>query len=191
MLSSFECQSPPQFQCSKTIIHIFLPNNVILKASALSTATTKDIKQLIHEEDVIFIHNGIEMDDTMPLSYYDVKDKDILFVCPKSKSPISEKWANLSKDPDLVREKFGAIIDPTTSRKALFKDFQMLKMEMKPRIYRKLCSKFIGEETNKRISEEQKRKHVTIVPKPINFKDSKPASEPLPVFWNTSERLVE
>ena len=133
------------------------------------------------------------MVDSMPFSYYDVKDRDILFVCPKSNSAVNEKWATLAKDTDLFREKVGSIIYPSLSKEAArLKDFQMLRMEKKPRTYRRLCAQFLEEETNKRlIRSEQKQKHVTIIPEPLKLKNSKPVSETLPVFWNVSENVVE
>ena len=178
--------------CSKIFVFIYFPGKWVLKANVLSTATTKDIKQLISNEDVIFIHNGIEMIDSLPFSFYDVKERDVLVVCSKSKTVINEKWTTLAKDTDLFKERVGSIIDPKTSREvARLKDFQMIKMEKKPRAYRRLCAQFIEEEANKRILRaEQKPKHVTVVPE-IDTTNSMPSSQPLPIFWTTSENVVE
>ena len=186
---NFSASSIPR---SKIFVLIYFPGKWVLKANVLSTATIKDIKKLIANDDVVFIHNGVEMNDSLPFSFYEVKDRDLLIVCSKMKRFVHEKWTNLTKDTDLFNERVSSIIDPRTSREAArLKDFQFLRMERKPRAYRRICLQFIEEEANKRILQsEKKRKHITVIPE-IPSSISQPSSNPLPIFWNSSNIVVE
>ena len=177
----------------KILVLIYYPSKWVLKANVLSSATTKDIKQLIPNKDVAFLHNGIYLSDTHSFNFYGVKERDVIVVIPNTQSrPISDKWANLMCDKDLFRERVSSVIDPKTSREAAkLRDFQMLRMERKPKVYRKLCASFPSnaENTQLRISSSPSITEdlKTIVPETAL---NGPSKDPLPIFWSRSETII-
>lgn len=171
--------SPPKF-----CIMVFNPGRWILKANVLSTATITDILQLIPDRFVRFIHNGTELSSTFSLSMYGVKEGDVIFVLPESKSgSYTEKWTNLTKDRDLFHDRVCSLIDPETAMEAArIRDLQMLRMERKPKVFRKISSVYKVDAPTK-----QKSK----IPAIPNFpkKNETPSIEPLPAFWTKSDTV--
>ncbi|EAY06505.1 hypothetical protein TVAG_257440 [Trichomonas vaginalis G3] len=169
--------SPPKF-----CIMVYNPGRWILKANVLSTATVNDILQLIPDRIVKFVHNGIELTDSFSLSMYGVKEGDVIFVLPETKNGASytEKWASLTKDRDLFHDRVCSLIDPETAMEAArIRDLQMLRMERKPKVFRKISSVYKSDAPTK----QKSKAPVNAVEPP---KLNKPSAAPLPTFWATS-----
>ena len=164
-----------------------------MKANVLPSATIKDIKPLINEKDVEFLHNGMFLSDNYNFQFYGIKEREVIVVIPANRNlPAGEKWANLTKDVELFREKVSSVIDPRTSREAAkLRDFQMLRLERKPRYFRKLCASYAANPrqpwSQPATSQNIQRKETVIV-KPGDF--SAPSTAPLPTFWASSEPII-
>ena len=178
----------------KVFILIYYPGKWVLKANVLVTATIKDIKPLIPEKDVDFIHNGMYLSADYDFQFYGVKERDVIVVIPSNRNlSAGDKWANLTKDIELFREKVSSVIDPRTSREAAkLRDFQMLRLERKPRYFRKLCSSYANNPYNMRTSHSSSRYGLSlkqmVVVEPAAA--SAPSTEPLPTFWAKPEPTI-
>jgi len=126
----------------KVLVNIYFPGKRILKANVVETATVSDLKPIIPFKGATLIHNGIVLTDSISFKYYGIKEKDVIVVVNSNKDSNSiNKWKSITSDKEVFNEKIAGIIDPQTAREtARIRDFQLMRMERKPRIFRKLCA---------------------------------------------------
>ena len=156
--------------------------------------TIKDIKPSIPEKNVLFVYNGVFLTEQVNFQYYGVKERDVIVVIPENRNlPVGDKWANLTKDPELFREKVTSMIDPRTSREAAkLRDFQMLRLERKPRYFRKLCNCYANSPYSVKTASAHSSRSLAIARMPIIApqKATEPSTAPLPIFWAKSEPTI-
>ena len=160
------------------LIFVYFPGHWILKASVLQTASTKDLEQFMPEKDKIaFIHNGIILNRNLPFCFYDIKPNDVI-ICVRKKD-ISSQWLSLT-NRELVHERVSEVIDPQVSHEiAKLRDFQMLRIDRKPKLFRKMCNQLNDDIESTAPS----------IPLEVPQKAEKPSVSPLPSFWSSSFML--
>ena len=163
-------------ECFDTVpIFVYFPGQWILKASVLKSASTKDLAQFMPEKDITFIHNGVILNSTLPFGFYEIKPSDII-ICVRNRD-LNTQWLSLT-NRELVHERVSEVMDPQVSYElAKLRDLQMLRIERKPKLYRKMCIQ-LNEET------ETKTPSFTLLIPP---KPKKPSDSPLPLIWSTAQ----
>ena len=174
----------------KIFVLVYYPGKWVLKANVLPTATAKDLRMLIPESHISFIHNGRCLSNSIPFSFYDIKERDIIIVCKKEKQIVKEKWYSITKDNETFKNRVGSVIDPKTAREAArLRDFQMLRLEKKPKAFMKLCAQYTNrlDTASDAMHENYRAKNSpkTIIPEKTSLN-----SDPLPIFWGHPKHEV-
>lgn len=174
----------------KIFVLVYYPGKWVLKANVLPTATAKDLRMLIPESNVSFIHNGRCLLNSIPFSMYNIKERDIIIVCKNERQIVKEKWYSITKDNETFKNRVGSVIDPKTAREAArLKDFQMLRLEKRTKVFMKLCAQY----TNKfdtACDTQQELNRAKNSPKTIIPEKSSLNSDPLPIFWGHPKQEV-
>ena len=156
------------------LIFVYFPGQWILKASVLESASTKDLEQFMPEKEISFIYNGIILNSNLPFSFYGVKTHDII-ICVRTKE-INAQWLSLT-NRELINQRVSEVVDPRVSYEmAKLRDYQMLRIDRKPKLFRKMCMQLNDEiETT-----------APSIPLEIPSRSLKPSVSPLPSFWSSS-----
>ena len=119
------------------------------------------------------------MSDSYPLMYYDIKERDIIIVVPAES--LTEQWISMTRNSEMFKDRVRNIIDYQTSQEmARIRDFQIAKIERRPKIFRRMCSSVNNPMTRTRSKPSFSLSRAPESPPPA------PSAEPLPAFWASS-----
>ena len=162
---------------------VYYPNNWVYRANVLRSASIRDLRVLLPDQSVEFILHGTKLTDSSTFAFCGIKNNDILFVIKNSpNSVLDQKWINMTRESDVLNDRFSCILNPKTTSEAIrLRDMQLSRLERKPRAYRKLCAAALNIDGKSSFGTDDSKPF--IIPK---TKLEKPMSTPLPVFWSKS-----
>ncbi|KAH0789377.1 hypothetical protein GPJ56_006711 [Histomonas meleagridis] len=157
---------------------VYFPGRCVIKVSIYPTSAIANLKRLAPYDSVAFLYNGQYLIETFSFEFYGIKPRDVLVIVQSNQSGDFSKWLNLTRDTDTFSDRISSIINQKTSREAArIRDFQLIRMERKPRAFRKLCSAKMS-----RIGESAKSQQSTTN---ISYeRPTMPSTEALPSFWD-------
>ncbi|OHT11804.1 hypothetical protein TRFO_18585 [Tritrichomonas foetus] len=174
-------------QSKKISLLVYFPGHCIAKVSVSPRATIGDLRKStkIQLTSVNFVANGQILNENLTFWYYQIHAGDIIVAAPNTtdKSDIS-KWLSHTREAESFTDRISSIIDPRTSREAArLRDFQMSRMERKPRCFRKLSTSIKNQ--NQCVTASP---GLNLVIPDRNLEE--PSCDPLPVFWANSESCM-
>ena len=157
---------------------IYFPGRCVIKVSVLPASTIADLKRLTPYESATFLYNGQLLLENLSFEFYGIKPRDVLVIIQSNQPSDSSRWLSLTRDTDSFTDRISSIINQKTSREAArLRDFQLVRMERKPRTFRKLCFAKMS-----RIGETTQCHNTTTS---ISFETpDMPSTDPLPSFWD-------
>jgi hypothetical protein len=160
----------------KISLHVYFPGRCVAQVSVVATAQIQELRRLPHSDSVTFVCNGVHLLDNQTFGFYDLRPKDIIVALPCTPDNRDvPKWIALTHDSDAFGERIACIINQDISREAgRLRDFQLTKMERRPRTFRKL----VANAGRKSPPPGRILETTVIAPQP----DS-PSRDPLPVGW--------
>ena len=161
-------------------IYLYIPGNCILKVRVSKSSPVSDLKKILRNEQAVFIYNGTMLDEKGTFQSYDLKDSEVIVALSSKYTSFEiERWMNATRDSDAFVEKIDGIVNQKTLREsARLRDFQLAKMERKPRAFRRLCA------TYRSFSESAIS--ITSSDTTLSFNmPSSPSTDPLPIFWDS------
>jgi hypothetical protein len=163
---------------SKIALHVYYPGRCVAKVNVCPDAKVHDLHRLVPTDEVTFICNGVVLAKGCTFGFYGLREKDIVVCLPvAADSGDVCKWISLTRDSEAFNDRVSAIINPGTSREAArLRDFQFMRMERKPRAFRKLADNIQRRAGNHTV---EKRSSPTLFLSGPDF----PSVDPLPVFW--------
>lgn len=141
-----------------------------------------------HPKRVSFIWNGIALMDTETFGSYGIQEKDIIVSIPADTND-SSKWLTLTRDSESFSDRIASVMDQSTAKEASrLRDFQITRMERKPRTYRRLITNYERAMTESPVTSRSTEKFVTKMPQ---FTLAAPSVDPLPIIWDTDGDAYE
>jgi hypothetical protein len=125
-----------------------------------------------------FIFNGAELLETMTFNFYGIRDGDSIVAISVNNCHSLyglNYWLSLTRDSDSFNDSLRWMLDAKTNGEAArLRDLQMVRVERKSRLFRRISSAVVNEETCSGIT----------APLVIDYPPaSEPSTEPLPVPW--------
>jgi hypothetical protein len=158
-------------------LHVYCPGRCVAKVNVRPGARIQELHRLIPGDAVTFVSNGVVLVEKQTFSFYGIRERDIIVSVPCQPTDREmAKWIDLTRDCEAFSERIASIIDQGTSREAgRIRDFQITRMERKPRTFRRLtnnCQRPL-------LPLRPQKAFRTILPERADG----PSIEPLPVFW--------
>jgi hypothetical protein len=92
-----------------------------------------DLRTLVRAGPSHFVHNGELLLESMPFSFYGIRDKDTIVVVP-APSPEVPRWRQITLDPGDLQERVDRILNQETAREtARLRDLMRTRVERKQR----------------------------------------------------------
>lgn len=159
---------------------ICIPGRPIRFVSVKTNGKISDLQVLFPDSKKKFINNGIELVESKTFGFYHLQNGDYIIAISNEKDVLfqSNIWLNLTKDNDNFDEYMKLMVNPALSNEAArLKDLHYVKMERRPRTFRKMCTSFMmTEKANESASENLQS---------YDIKPDQPSTEALPAFWET------
>jgi hypothetical protein len=119
---------------------LYWPGRFVVKVSVLATSRICDLRKLAAVGASEFLFNGEALSDSLPFSFYGIKDADVIVVVPVApRAP--DKWLQLTRDSESFHEQIQFILGEKTAREtARIRDILFTKIEQRPRTYQRFCA---------------------------------------------------
>jgi hypothetical protein len=142
----------------------------------MATARVQELRQLTYPDSATFVCNGVHLLDKETFAFYGLRSRDIIVALPCTPDNRDvPKWIALTHDSDAFSDRIACIINQDVSREAgRLRDFQLTRMERRPRTFRKLVANSGRSSPPLRSTRE-----TTVIADPPDS----PSSDPLPVGW--------
>lgn len=160
----------------------YFPGKFIVRIIVSPSDTIADLRKStrIPQAALHFVANGQRLQECKTFCFYKIHAGDIIVGIPNtSDSSEISKWISHTREPDTFAERIFSTLDPRTSKEAArLRDFQMARMEKKPKCFRKLAMTLT--------TQDNYEPPTTQIPLVIPTTQSDTIStDPLPVLWPT------
>lgn len=137
---------------------------------------------------VAFIWNGDSLSETQTFRSYGIREKDVIVSVPSDANDLS-KWVTLTRDSESFHDRIASVVDQGTAKEAArLRDFQITRMERKPRTYRKLVMNYERALMESSVVSTPARKSATNL---TEMRLEAPSVEPLPIIWDNDSESYE
>ena len=160
------------------LIYLYFPGKWVIKVITHENSTLKELKNFITSDQIVFLHNGIKLLESISFSLQGLKNGDYIIIISKEKQ--NQQISNFLQNKDFYHKKIQSIINPSISIEiAKLHDLQNLKIEKKSRTFRKICNLYKNNNLES--------KNFSPLKSNINyFQPQEPSILPLPCFWNST-----
>jgi hypothetical protein len=138
-------------QCNRIAIRICAPHQPVRVISAQRSGKIRELESLWPGRPKRFIFDGAELRGDMTFGSSGIRDGDSIIALPHESGDsvfTTNQWLSLSRDSNEFNECVRWMLDTATAGEAArLRDLHLAKMERKPRIFMKMCSPFISEES--------------------------------------------
>jgi hypothetical protein len=161
------------------LVYAYFPGRCLVQVHVQRDSPVSELHGLFPSEALSFIANGVSLCDQNTFDFYSIRDRDVVVALPAgSDVALVRKWSLVTDDSDTFAEKIGYLINHETSREVgRLRDFQMMRVERRPRSFRKLVSAY--QNSHGRVASSPQASF-TVPSAPVT-----PNVDPLPTFWRT------
>lgn len=132
----------PQQQPAKHTLFVYFPGFCVARVSINLRAKVGELRLFVPAHpSITFMFNGQILLENFSFEFYGVKPYDIVVVVHQAQRDDPARWLSLTRDNESFADRISSIINQKTAREAArLRDFQLLRMERKPKTFRRLCS---------------------------------------------------
>jgi hypothetical protein len=128
------------------------------------------------------VFKGLELVETNTFDDYGVREGDSIIALSQEESSSFDSvnlWLSLTRDDEAFNECMKWMLNQDTAEEASrLRDVHMMRMEGMPRVFNKLCTRFLDPENER----------VRMPPTCLSYKSAKsPSEEALPVLWDAGD----
>ena len=157
-------------------INCYFPNYKLTSICVYEENTIENLMNLFKNE-FVFIFNGIELQPSMTLRFYDACPGSPFIAVPKGDKEKRNRWLQMGeKEKDIIGKLTGTAAIAKEKMSCQMNDLKFLKLELKGKKYNKEMTRLL----NQLNSTKPKQNKPT---KTVYTKPESPAKDPLPVFW--------
>jgi hypothetical protein len=128
---------------SPILLYAYFPGRCIVQVHVNPQSQISDLHHYFPSENVTFVANGIRLADSDTFQSCAIRDKDVIIAIPASAPANIPRWCALSEDSEAFAEQVGFLVNQRTSREvARLRDFQMTRVDRRPRQFRRYVSNF-------------------------------------------------
>jgi hypothetical protein len=163
-------------ECWRVELKVCSPRQPVRLISARLSGQISALQCLWPSSPKRFIYNGLELIDAMTFAFYGIRDGDSIIALPAGNDSLhhTSQWIALTRDADAFNDVLHWMLDPATAAEsARLRDIHLLKLEMRPRAFRKLNVAEDDEKDGKAAPDVAAHR-----PAPA------PTTQPLPVPWD-------
>ena len=183
-------QPSPHLPSPKHPILVYVPGCCVARININLKSKISELRFFVpSQSSITFLFNGQILLENFSFEFYGIKPLDIVVIVQQSQQDDSTKWISLTKDNDSFTDRISSIINQKTSREAArLRDFQLIRMERKPKTFRKLCSAKMTRMSNSNsYNIYNLYQDTNSIKTNIDYKKSdSPNTEELPSFWGNN-----
>jgi hypothetical protein len=169
-------------ECRRVELKVCSPRQPVRLISARLSGQISALQSLWPSSPKRFIYNGVELADAMTFAFYGIRDGDSIIALPAGGDSLhhTSQWIAPTRDADAFNDALHWMLDPATAAEsARLRDIHLLKLEMRPRAFRKM-----------NIADDEEKDPKAAADVATCQPALAPTTRPLPVPWNdTSEGI--
>jgi hypothetical protein len=162
------------------LIYAYFPGRCVVQIHIEPQWPVSELHRFFPAESLSFISNGIQLSDTFTFDFYRLHDKDVIVALPRgAPSADLQRWCVATDDSEAFTDQVGFLVGTGTSREvARLRDYQMIRVEKRPRTFRRFASACRNAGQTRTSSAAPCS--LTVVDRP-----EEPSADPLPILWRT------
>jgi hypothetical protein len=164
------------------LIYAYFPGRCVVQIHVDPRSLVSELHHFFPAERLSFIAHGIHLGDAFTLDSYSIHDKDVIIALPIESPPSDvHKWCTATDDTEVFADQVGFLVGQGTSREvARLRDFQMIRLEKRPRSFRRFISAY-------RPGRQPCTPTSPICQLTVGDRSVGPNADPLPVMWRTGD----